>query len=100
MIASPIFGSFEDFPPMLIHASRSDILFDDSVRLADRVRKRRIPRRFAGDEREHRAGGGTGQVRADRLCIALLPAFGSLDDDEAARPEEPERVQRGDHILS
>lgn len=38
-IASPIFGSFEDFPPMLIHASRSDILFDDSVRLADRIRE-------------------------------------------------------------
>lgn len=37
-VASPIFGSFDDFPPMLIHASRSDILYDDSVRLADRVR--------------------------------------------------------------
>jgi acetyl esterase/lipase len=36
-IASPIFGSFEAFPPMLIHASRSDILYDDSVRLAERV---------------------------------------------------------------
>lgn len=36
-VASPIFGSFEDFPPMLIHASRSDILYDDSVRLAERV---------------------------------------------------------------
>ena len=38
-VASPIFGSFEDFPPMLIHASRSDILYDDSVRLAERVRE-------------------------------------------------------------
>lgn len=38
-IASPLFGSFEDFPPMLIHASRSDILYDDSVRLADRIRE-------------------------------------------------------------
>ena len=38
-LASPIFGSFEQFPPMLIHASRSDILYDDSVRLADRVRE-------------------------------------------------------------
>jgi acetyl esterase/lipase len=36
-IASPIFGSFEDFPPLLIHASRSDILYGDSERLADRV---------------------------------------------------------------
>ena len=36
-VASPIFGSFEDFPPILIHASRSDILYDDSVRLAERV---------------------------------------------------------------
>ena len=38
-LASPIFGSFDDFPPMLIHASKSDILYDDSVRLAERVRE-------------------------------------------------------------
>ena len=36
-LASPLFGTFEDFPPLLIHASRSDILYDDSVRLAERV---------------------------------------------------------------
>ena len=38
-LASPLFGTFQDFPPMLIHASRSDILYDDSVRLADRIRE-------------------------------------------------------------
>jgi acetyl esterase/lipase len=37
-IASPLFGGFEDFPPMLIHASRGDILYDDAVRLAEAVR--------------------------------------------------------------
>jgi epsilon-lactone hydrolase len=36
--ASPIFGSFEGFPPMLIHASKGDILYDDAVRLAEKVR--------------------------------------------------------------
>lgn len=36
--ASPLFGSFEGFPPILIHASRGDILYDDAVRLAERVR--------------------------------------------------------------
>lgn len=38
-VASPLFGSFEGFPPMLIHASRGDILYDDAVRLAERVRQ-------------------------------------------------------------
>lgn len=38
-LASPIFGSFERFPPMLIHASKGDILYDDAVRLADKVRE-------------------------------------------------------------
>ncbi|WP_411287479.1 alpha/beta hydrolase fold domain-containing protein [Phenylobacterium sp.] len=38
-VASPLFGSFEGFPPMLIHASRGDILYDDAVRLADKVRE-------------------------------------------------------------
>jgi acetyl esterase/lipase len=37
-MASPMFGSFDGFPPMLIHASRTDILYDDSVRLADKIR--------------------------------------------------------------
>ena len=37
-VASPLFGSFEGFPPMLIHASRGDILYDDAVRLAEAVR--------------------------------------------------------------
>jgi len=37
-MASPLFGSFKGFPPMLIHASQGDILYDDAVRLADRMR--------------------------------------------------------------
>ena len=37
-IASPLFGDFSQFPPILIHASREDILFDDAIRLAERVR--------------------------------------------------------------
>ncbi|WP_293901045.1 alpha/beta hydrolase [Phenylobacterium sp.] len=37
-LASPLFGDFADFPPMLIHASKGDILYDDAVRLAERVR--------------------------------------------------------------
>jgi epsilon-lactone hydrolase len=38
-IASPIFGDFTDFPPTLIHASETDILYDDAVRLADAIRR-------------------------------------------------------------
>jgi monoterpene epsilon-lactone hydrolase len=38
-IASPLFGDFTDFPPTLIHASETDILYDDAVRLADAIRR-------------------------------------------------------------
>jgi acetyl esterase/lipase len=38
-LASPLFGDFTGFPPMLIHASRGDMLFDDAARLAERVRE-------------------------------------------------------------
>lgn len=38
-IASPMFGSFDGFPPTLIHASRGDILYDDAVRAAERMRE-------------------------------------------------------------
>jgi monoterpene epsilon-lactone hydrolase len=37
-VASPLFGDFSGFPPMLIHASKGDILYDDAARLADRIR--------------------------------------------------------------
>lgn len=37
-LASPMFGEFDGFPPTLIHASRGDILYDDAVRVAERMR--------------------------------------------------------------
>jgi len=38
-IGSPMFGTFDGFPPALIHASRGDILYDDAVRVAERMRE-------------------------------------------------------------
>ena len=35
---SPLFGTFDGFPPMLIHTSRGDILHDDTINLAERLR--------------------------------------------------------------
>jgi monoterpene epsilon-lactone hydrolase len=37
-LVSPVYGDFSDFPPLLVHASRADILYDDALRLAERVR--------------------------------------------------------------
>ncbi len=34
---SPLFGSFEGFPPAYIMAGRNEILLDDSIRLRDRI---------------------------------------------------------------
>jgi acetyl esterase/lipase len=39
-IASPLFGDFSGFPPLLIHAHKSDIVYDDAIRLAARVNAR------------------------------------------------------------
>ena len=33
--ASPLFGDFSGFPPMMIHVGSSEVLLDDSLRLAD-----------------------------------------------------------------
>lgn len=41
-LASPLFGNFSDFPPVLIQVSRSEILFDDAVRLSDRLRAHNV----------------------------------------------------------
>ena len=37
-LVSPLYGEMKGLPPMLIHASKTDMLYDDAVRLADRVR--------------------------------------------------------------
>ena len=37
-LASPMFGDLAGLPPMLIHASKADMLYDDALRLADKVR--------------------------------------------------------------
>ena len=36
---SPLFGSFDNFPPVFIMAGRNGILLDDSVRLKDKIDK-------------------------------------------------------------
>jgi monoterpene epsilon-lactone hydrolase len=38
-LASPLYGDFTDFPPTLIHASQTDILYDDAIRLAAAIRR-------------------------------------------------------------
>lgn len=35
--ASPVYGTYENLPPMLIHASSDEVLRDDSVRVAERA---------------------------------------------------------------
>jgi monoterpene epsilon-lactone hydrolase len=37
-MASPLFGDMTGLPPMLVHASRADALYDDAARLVDKVR--------------------------------------------------------------
>ena len=37
--ASPVFGQFEDAPPVLIQVSQKEVLFDDALRMADRLRE-------------------------------------------------------------
>ena len=41
--ASPIHGSFEGLPPYLIQASRSELLYDDALRLAEALEKASNP---------------------------------------------------------
>ena len=36
--ASPLFGTFEGLPPLMIHAADTELLLDDSTRVADKAR--------------------------------------------------------------
>jgi len=42
-LASPLFGEMHDLPEVLIHAGETDLLFDDSVRLAAKLRAAAVP---------------------------------------------------------
>ena len=42
-LASPLFADLKDLPPILIHASRRDIYFDDAVRLVARALEDNVP---------------------------------------------------------
>lgn len=41
--ASPVFASFKDFPPIMVHAGAAEILRDDASRLGDRAAEAGIP---------------------------------------------------------
>jgi acetyl esterase/lipase len=41
--ASPIYGSFRDFPPLMIHAGGHEILKDDASRLGDKAAEANVP---------------------------------------------------------
>jgi epsilon-lactone hydrolase len=42
-LASPVYGSFEGFPPVQAHVSRTDVLFDDAEKLAKRLSEFHVP---------------------------------------------------------
>lgn len=37
-LVSPVYGTYEGFPPLLVHASTDEVLRDDAVRVAERAR--------------------------------------------------------------
>ena len=41
-IASPLHGSFEGFPPLLVHAEKHEIMYDDSSRLVEKAQKANV----------------------------------------------------------
>lgn len=41
--ASPIFASFRDFPPIMVHAGSDEILRDDASRIGDRAAEANVP---------------------------------------------------------
>lgn len=43
---SPLYGDFTGLPPMLVFASRSELLFDDSARLAPKAKAAGVPMRL------------------------------------------------------
>ncbi|MEQ1929587.1 MAG: alpha/beta hydrolase [Parvularculaceae bacterium] len=47
---SPLFGSFRGLPPLLVFASASEMLYDDSTRLAERARAQGVNVRFEARE--------------------------------------------------
>jgi len=45
-LASPLYGDLSGLPPLVIHASESEVLRDDALRLADKARRSGVPVRL------------------------------------------------------
>jgi monoterpene epsilon-lactone hydrolase len=71
-VASPLFGDFAGFPPMMIHASKADVLSDDALRLAERVRATRgeLTVRLWTDERHVWERMGTAKAKESIMLAA------------------------------
>lgn len=42
-LVSPLYGDLQGLPPLLVHVSATEVLLDDSTRLADRAREAGVP---------------------------------------------------------
>lgn len=49
-IGSPLYGDWAGIPPLLIHVDKSEILYDDSVRLAEKAKKAGVDVSFYASE--------------------------------------------------
>src|SRR5581483_1045347 len=74
---------------------------EDLAGPGDRLAERRVALDPVPDEREHRGGSRSGEVRLDLLDVRRLPALDAVDDDEPRfTAEEAEGVAGGDRVLS
>ncbi len=81
--ASPLYGDPTDLPPTLIQVGSDEVLLDDSVRMAERLRERRLSRRDRN-------------LAAD---AARLAALGPRDPG-SQRGDRPDRRVRGGEVLA
>ena len=82
---SPLFGSFEEFPPVLLQVGSEEVLLDDTVRAADKVRKAHGKLRVTVYE---------GMFHVFQMALRLIPESREAWDEVSRFLEVIYRIER------
>jgi epsilon-lactone hydrolase len=84
-LASPVFGNFDGFPPMLMQVGTSEVLYDDTIRVAEAARKAGV------DVELHEA---EGMVHVYQMLWFDFPEGRRSDREDRRVHQEPNKLTR------
>ena len=90
--ASPVYASFHDFPPIMVHAGSAEILRDDASRIGDRAAEAGVPVSVEIYDGMQHVFQASPYVPEARISLGRLGAFIKAKTQAAAAMAADERA--------